>query len=107
LQQAKEEVKSVKVEAALLTYVSNIARRTREYPAISLGASPRAALNLLYVAKVFAAIESRDYLIPDDVKAAVHPVFRHRIILKPEAELEGISTAQVLTEIVKLVEIPR
>ncbi len=107
LNAARMEVRNVKVEPQLLNYATRMARKTREYPAISLGASPRAALNLLYVAKVYAAIEGRDYLIPDDLKAAAGPALRHRIILKPEAELEGLSANQVLADVVKSVEVPR
>ncbi len=107
LQAARTEVRDVKVEPALLGYVTHLARKSREHPAINLGASPRAALNLLYVAKVYAAIEARDYLIPDDVKQAVLPVMRHRIVLKPEAALEGVTPNQAITEVVKSVDIPR
>lgn len=107
LNAARMEVRNVKVEPQLLNYATRMARKTREYPAISLGASPRAALNLLYVSKVYAAIEGRDYLIPDDLKAAAGPALRHRIILKPEAELEGLSANQVLADVVKSVEVPR
>ena len=107
LQAARTEVRDVKVEPALLGYVTHLARKSREHPAINLGASPRAALNLLYVAKVYAAIEARDYLIPDDVKQAVLPVMRHRVVLKPEAALEGVTPNQAISEVVKSVDIPR
>jgi MoxR-like ATPase len=107
LQAARTEVRNVKVEPALLGYVTRLARKSREHPAINLGASPRAALNLLYVAKVYAAIEARDYLIPDDVKQAVLPVMRHRVVLKPEAALEGVTPNQAISEVVKSVDIPR
>ena len=104
---ARQQVRNVKVEPELLNYAARLARKTREFPAISIGASPRAALNLLYVAKVFASMEERDYLIPDDLKAAAGPTLRHRIILKPEAELEGVTANQVISDLVKAVEVPR
>jgi MoxR-like ATPase len=107
LQAARTEVRDVKVEPALLGYVTQLARKSREHPAINLGASPRAALNLLYVAKVYAAIEARDYLIPDDVKQSVLPVLRHRVVLKPEAALEGVTPNQAISDVVKSVDIPR
>ncbi len=107
LHSARNEVRDVKVEAALLGYVTQLARKSREHPAINLGASPRAALNLLYVAKVYAAIEGRDYLIPDDVKQAALPVMRHRVVLKPEAALEGITPNQAISDVLKTVDIPR
>jgi MoxR-like ATPase len=107
LQAARDEVSRVRVEPALLRYIVTLVARTRTWPAVSLGASPRAAVNLMLVAKAIAATEDRDYLIPDDVKAAAHPVLRHRIILKPEADLEGVTADQVVREVVNAVEVPK
>jgi MoxR-like ATPase len=107
LAQAREEVRQTRVEPALFRYVVEIVRRTRDWPALSLGASPRAAVSLLMVAKALAALEERDYLIPDDIKIAALPVLRHRIIIKPEAELEGLTSDQVLSEIIGSVEVPK
>jgi MoxR-like ATPase len=104
---AQGEVRAVKVEQALFQYIVQLVRRTRDWPAISLGASPRAAISVLIVAKTAAALEGRDYLIPDDVKSVVLPVLRHRIVLKPEADLEGLTADQVLTDVLKAVEVPR
>jgi len=100
-------VKAVTVQESLFAYVVQIARRTRAWPSLSLGASPRAAMGLLAVSKAIAAMEDRDYLIPDDVKQAVGPVLRHRVVLKPEADLEGVTADQVLQDIVRAVEVPR
>ena len=80
----------------LYGYILDLVRRTREWPMLALGASPRAAICLLRVAQAFAAFEDRDYVIPDDVKRAVLPALRHRILLKPEAELEGFDADRVL-----------
>jgi len=107
LRQARHELQEVKVEAALFRYITDVVRRTRDWPALALGASPRAAISLLLVAKAFAAIDARDYLIPDDVKAAALPVLRHRMILKPEAELEGMDTDRVISEVLAAVEVPK
>ena len=107
LEQAQQELKTVTVEEALFTYIVQIARRTREWPSLSLGASPRAAVSLMAVAKAVAAIDGRDYVIPDDVKAASRPVLRHRIVLKPEADLEGITPDQVLEDVLRAVEVPK
>ena len=107
LARARNEVRAVKVEPALFQYIINIVRRTREWPALSLGASPRAAIALMQVAKAAAAIDGRDYLIPDDVKSAAFPVLRHRLVLKPEADLEGLNADLVLTDVLKSVEVPR
>ena len=82
-------------------------RRTREWPLLALGASPRAAICLLRVAQAFAAFEDRDYIIPDDVKRATLPVLRHRIILKPEAELEGFDADRILNDVLAAVPVPR
>jgi len=107
LREARRELRQVKVEAALFRYITDVVRRTRDWPALALGASPRAAISLLLVAKAVAAIDSRDYLIPDDIKAAALPVLRHRMILKPEAELEGMDTDRVITEVLAAVEVPK
>jgi MoxR-like ATPase len=107
LQMARQQVRAVKVQEGLLAYVVEIARKTREWPALSLGSSPRAAVNLLTFAKSLAAIDGRDYLIPDDIKLAALPVFRHRIVIKPEADLEGITADQVVQDILRAVELPK
>ncbi len=107
LTEARAEVRNIRVEPALFRYIVEIARRTRDWPALSLGASPRAAVSLMMVAKAVAALEDRDYLIPDDVKGAALPVLRHRVIIKPEAELEGLDSDRVLKEIIGSVEVPK
>lgn len=107
LAQAQQEVKSVKVEPALFTYIVQIARRTRDWPSLSLGASPRAAISLMVVARAMAAMDARDYIIPDDVKAAAPPVLRHRVVLKPEADLEGLTADLIITDVLKAVEVPK
>ena len=107
LQQARLELRQLTVEASLLGYISEIARRTRTWPSVSLGASPRAGISLMLVAKALAALADRDYVIPDDVKAAALPALRHRIVLRPEAELEGLDTDRVLTDVLAAVEVPK
>jgi len=104
---ARREIESVRVEPALHSYVVSLARRTRDWPAISLGASPRAAVGLFFVARALAGLDGRDYLLPDDVKAAALPVFRHRILLKPEADLEGLTADQVIQQVIAAVEVPK
>ena len=91
----------------LYDYMLEIIRRTREWPMLALGASPRAAISLMRVAQAFAAFEDRAYLVPDDVKRAVLPVLRHRVILKPEAELEGFDADRVLNDVLAAVAVPR
>jgi len=107
LRQAQQEVARVRVEPALFRYVVSLTSRTRNWPAVSLGASPRAAVNLMLFAKALAATEDRDYVIPDDVKSAAFPVLRHRLVLKPEADLEGITAEQVIREVTQSVEVPK
>ena len=107
LQKAQQEVKATTVQDALFNYIVQIARRTRDWPSLSLGASPRAAVSLLAVTKAVAAMDQRDYVVPDDVKAAVPPVLRHRIMVKPEADLEGITADQVLQDVIRAVEVPK
>ena len=104
---AQAEVRGVRIEAGLYDYILAVVRRTREWPSLTLGASPRAAVSLMLVAQGFAALEGRNYLIPDDVKQAALPVLRHRLILKPEAELEGYDTDRVMTEILAAVAVPK
>jgi MoxR-like ATPase len=107
LHDGRREVRGVAVEASLFDYIVQLVRTTREWPTVSLGASPRAAVNLMLVAKTIAAIDGRSYIVPDDVKEAALPVLRHRLVLKPEADLEGITADQALQDVIRSVEIPR
>jgi MoxR-like ATPase len=104
---ARRELRAVRVEPALFDYLLAVVRRTREWPAITLGASPRAAANLLMVAKACAAKDGRGFLIPDDVKQAALPCLRHRIILKAEAELEGFDPDRVLADVLAATPLPK
>jgi len=104
---ARAEVRSIRIEPELYTYILALTRRTREWPTLLLGASPRAALSLMLVAQAKAAFDGRDYLVPDDVKRAVQPVLRHRVMLKPEAELEGFDADRVLADVIAGVPVPR
>jgi MoxR-like ATPase len=107
LRSAREEAQRVRVEPKLLDYIVSIVRATRNSPAVSLGASPRAAIALMLVGKAIAAIEGRDFLIPDDVKTAAPPILRHRMLLKPEADLEGITTDQIVSEVLAGTAVPQ
>jgi MoxR-like ATPase len=104
---ARAEVRAIRIEPELYGYILALARRTREWPTLLLGASPRAALSVMLVAQAAAAFDGRDYLVPDDVKRAVIPVLRHRVMLKPEAELEGFDADRVLADVVAGVPVPR
>lgn len=107
LNAARHEVQSIRIEPELLTYILALVRRTREWPTLVLGASPRAAISLMRVAQAVAALEDRAYLVPDDVKRAVPPVLRHRVRLKPEAELEGFDPDRILADVVAAIPVPR
>jgi MoxR-like ATPase len=107
LQSARQEAGRVRVEPKLLDYIVSIVRATRNSPAVSLGASPRAAISLMLVAKAVAAIEGRDFLIPDDVKTTAAPILRHRMLLKPEADLEGITPDQIVAEVLAGTAVPQ
>ncbi len=104
---ARREIRAVKVEPAIIDYLLAIVRRTREWPTVSLGASPRASASLLVVAKAYAARDGRDFLIPDDVKRAAVPVLRHRLVLRPEAELEGFDTDRVVADVLAATALPK
>lgn len=106
LVEAQREVRRVRIEPALYDYLVGIVRRTREWPTVALGASPRAAVSLMLVAQAWAAAEDRNFLLPDDVKRAALPVLRHRIMLKPEAELEGHDPDRVLRDVLAAVPVP-
>ena len=90
----------------ILQYAVALVRATREHPAISVGASPRAALWTLRGAKAFAALEGRDFVLPEDVQAVIRPTLRHRIVLEPGAEVEGMSADDALEEVVRAVPVP-
>ena len=104
---ARDEVHRIRIEPELYGYILSLARRTREWPSLLLGASPRAATSVMRVAQAAAAFDNRDYLVPDDVKRAILPVLRHRVMLKPEAELEGFDADRVLTDVIAAVPVPR
>jgi MoxR-like ATPase len=104
---ARTEASQVRIEPALVGYVSAIARQTREWPAVALGASPRAAIHLMQLAKAAAAVDGRDYLLPDDVKGVAPAVLRHRLVIRGEADLEGVTADQVIADILANVPVPK
>jgi MoxR-like ATPase len=107
LAQARREIRAVRVEPAIFDYLLALVRRTREWPAIALGASPRASTSLLLVGKAMAAREGRDFVVPDDVKEAAVPVLRHRLVLRPEAELEGLDADRVVNDVLAATAVPK
>lgn len=104
---AREEVKKVNIDDALVDYIINIISETRNNQMIDIGSSPRGSIALLQCSKACAAYNGRDYVIPEDIKRMAVPTLRHRITLKPELELEGIKSEQVLSDILSKVKVPR
>ena len=102
----KNEVKSVMVNSGVEMYILSIVRSTRENDKILLGASPRASLNLYRASQGRAILKGRDFVTPDDVKYVSKPVLNHRIIVKPEYRLKGLSVEDVIDEILKSVKVP-
>ncbi len=99
--------RTVHVDDAVITYINSIVRKTREWPAFAVGASPRAGIALVSAARVLAAFAGRSYVVPDDVKELVLPALRHRVILTPEAEVSGETTENGLMSLIATVEVPR
>lgn len=100
-------IQQVYVEDHLLQYIAEIVNKTRNHPSLYLGASPRASINILKVSKAYAAIQGRDFVIPEDIKTVMVPVLIHRIYLTPEKEMEGVSETQIIADIINSVPIPR
>jgi MoxR-like ATPase len=103
----RQAVQQLYVEDHLLRYIAQIIHETRNSPSLFLGASPRASVALLNGSKAYAAVNGRDFVTPEDIKFVAVPVLRHRIMLTPDKEMEGITTDQVAGEIINKVEVPR
>jgi MoxR-like ATPase len=103
----RDHIQKVKVEKGILNYIIQFSNASRKSRDLFLGGSPRASVSTLMAAKVHAALQGRGFVTPDDVKAIVLPVYRHRIILKPETTLEGLDADTVLSRILDTLEVPR
>jgi MoxR-like ATPase len=97
----------VRIDDRLVDYINKIVRRTREWPQLHMGASPRAGLALMQAARTLAAFSGRDYAVPDDVFQIALPALRHRVTLTAEAEVEGQKVDDLLTDLIRSVEVPR
>ncbi len=107
LHRLRNALPSIMVREELTGYAVDIVRRTRVNPAVLLGAGPRATQALLLSSRVLAAIEGRDFVTPDDIKTLARPVLEHRLILRPEYEIEGLSAAEVVRNLLQEVAVPR
>lgn len=103
----RNQIHEIVVEEKLMGYIAELVNKTRNHPHLYLGASPRASIALMTASKSFAAMNGRDFVIPEDVKNALVPVLAHRLILSPDREMEGMTAANVLEMISQSVEIPR
>ncbi|HTL05224.1 MAG TPA: MoxR family ATPase [Gemmatimonadales bacterium] len=107
LAELRAAVRQVRVQPSLVQYITALVRATREAPALTLGASPRASVALLKLAQAAALLDGRDYVVPDDAKALAPAVLRHRVIVAPELELEGVTADVALQSVIERVEAPR
>ncbi|MHA2407398.1 MAG: AAA family ATPase, partial [Candidatus Ranarchaeia archaeon] len=103
----QQKARHMLIDDKIIEYIGRIIQRTRKHPQILIGGSPRASIALLTCAKTVAAIQGRDYVIPDDVKRFTFEVLNHRLILKPEAELEGVTPEVIINRIVKETDAPK
>ena len=107
LQACQSEIQAVTVEDSIFNYIVSLATASRNSDELFLGGSPRASISLLLASKTYAALQGRDYILPDDVKSLAPHVYRHRILLKPEAEIEGLTPDDVIDRLLAEAEIPR
>lgn len=107
LKSYQQLVKEIIVETQLMEYIAKIIVNTRENQFLYLGASPRASLALLTASKAFAALRGRDFVTPEDIKEASYAVLRHRVIVSPEREMEGLTADEIIRQILEGIEIPR
>ncbi|MET4080523.1 MoxR-like ATPase [Pedobacter sp. UYP30] len=104
---ARKVIRSLHVEPNLLDFIAKIVSETRNNPSLYLGASPRASLAIVHSAKALAAMQNRDFITPDDIITVAIPVLAHRILLSPEKEMEGLTTTDIVQQIIKKIEVPR
>ncbi|HNV70336.1 MAG TPA: MoxR family ATPase [Candidatus Ozemobacteraceae bacterium] len=107
MQACQQAIGQVKTKPALIEYIATIVRTTRSTNEVLVGGGVRASISLLLASKANALIEGRDFVTPDDVKLMAPPVLRHRMILKPETEIEGVTTDEILQRILNQVKVPR
>lgn len=105
--QLRESLRLITIHPEITAYILDIVRKTRTTDNILSGAGPRAAQSLLLASRANAALEGRDFVTPDDVRAMTSAVLEHRIVLRPEAEIEGVTAAEVMTSLVREIPVPR
>ncbi|OFY86914.1 MAG: magnesium chelatase [Bacteroidetes bacterium RIFCSPLOWO2_12_FULL_35_15] len=103
----RSKVRQIHIDANLISYIAKIVNQTRNNASLYLGASPRASLAILSSSKAIAAMNGRDFVTPDDIKFVATPVLKHRVMLTPEKEMEGITTNEIIKQIIEKIEVPR
>lgn len=103
----RQQIRTLIIDEKLIQFIAKLVQQTRNHKSIYLGASPRASLAVMNAAKAMAAMNARDFVMPEDILEVVAPVLRHRIILSPDKEMEGISEDEVIKQIVQGMDIPR
>lgn len=104
---ARQAIRGVKLSDALVDYLLGLVQRSRQHPDLDLGASPRAAVAWLQASKANAWLSSRDFVTPDDIKAVAPAILRHRLILRPEAQLDGLQIDAIISSLLSQVPVPR
>jgi MoxR-like ATPase len=103
----RKQVRSIRIEEKLISFITSVVASTRNHKSIYLGASPRASIGILNGAKALAAMRGRDFVTPEDIIYIIPAVLRHRIVLTPEKEMEGASTDDVIAQVIQIIEVPR
>ena len=103
----RKQIKNQIIEEKLLGFIAKLVHQTRNHKSIYLGASPRASLSIMNASKAMAAMQGRDFVTPEDILSVVAPVLRHRIILSPDKEMEGITEDDVIKQIIQGMDVPR
>jgi MoxR-like ATPase len=103
----RQQIKMILIEEKLLQFIAKLIHQTRNHKSIYLGASPRASLSVMNASKAIAAMQGRDFVTPDDIREVVTPVLRHRIILSPDKEMEGVTEDEVIRQIIHGMDVPR
>jgi MoxR-like ATPase len=103
----KQQIRGILMEEKLLQFIARLIHQTRNHKSIYLGASPRASLSIMNAAKAIAAMQGRDFVTPDDIREVVIPVLRHRIILAPDKEMQGVTEDEVIRQIIQSMDVPR
>jgi MoxR-like ATPase len=107
VEQLRAATARVRVSDAICSYIVSVTRQTRQHAAIWVGAGPRATLALLSASRALAALDERDFVLPEDVKTLAAPVLEHRLLLRPEFEMEGVEIREIIKAVLEAVEVPR